>query len=166
MKRLKVYGLITLMVVAFATGCAQQGKDTGEPAKAPAPGKVEEPKGGPAVQQPAPVQGDPSAHNTQPGEVGLFLNWDSENKATPVCEWTRAGAVQPCANLQAKRDEDGIGYYGMWEHEEPGKVGTTYTLTAQGTAAVSGMTCEIWWKGQGHLGESNGRRCGVTFTLN
>jgi len=136
------------------------------PKKAPAAGQHQNPpKIDPGINQPAPVQGDPSAHNTQPGSVGLFVTWQSENSTTPVCEWTRAGAVQPCADITAVRDSDFPGWHGFWEHDEPGKIGTTYTLTAQGTGALQFITCEIAWKGQIHPGTSTGNRCGVSYTL-
>jgi len=114
--------------------------------------------------QPAPVQGDPSAHNTQPGHVGLFLTWESENNKTPACEWTRNGAVQPCANMRV--EHEGNTYVGFWEHEETAKAGDVYTLNAEGTGAVKWITCEIFWKGNGIEGPKTSKRCGVTRALN
>lgn len=115
--------------------------------------------------QPAPVQGDPHAHNTQPGYVGLFLTWEAESRATPVCEWTRNGTVQPCNNMESPTHE-GATWIGLWEHEELAKTGDRYTLTAQGTGAVKTVTCEIAWKGQIIPGVTRGGRCGVSYQLN
>lgn len=156
--------LLAVGLLLSLAGCPDDPKLP--PKKAPAAGQRQNPpKLDPGINQPAPVRGDPSAHNTQPGQVGLFVTWEAESRTTPVCEWTRNGVVQPCANMEQPTRE-GNSWVGIWEHEERATAGAVYTLTAQGTGAVKVITCEIAWKSQIHPGISQGSRCGASFTLN
>lgn len=161
----RILAILLILALGLA-GCGPQAGGESPKQHPPAGGQAPHAPGNdPNVNKPAPVQGDPGAHNTQPGYVGLFLTWESENKQTPVCEWTRNGQVQPCNNMEAPTHE-GVNWIGIWEHEEPGQTGWNYTLNAQGTGAMKAITCEIAWKGQIIPGITNGKRCGVSFQLN
>jgi hypothetical protein len=159
-----ILAVLLLAVALLLGGCDPESSGPHQPQpKPPAANHQAQPNN---LQQPAPVRGDPSAHNTQPGQVGLFVSWESENNQTPLCEWSRNGASQPCANMQAKRDDDdGIGYWGFWEHEEAASAGMTYTVNAQGTGAVKYVTCEIAWKGHIYPGTPGEHRCGASLVL-
>lgn len=158
---------LTLLAVFALLGVAacEPQKDDGHntPRRPGAP--QAQPTVNPGNQQPAPVQGDPNAHNTQPGHVGLFVTWRAQSRATPICEWTRNGAVQPCGNIEQPTHQ-GNTWIGVWEYEEPAQTGWTYTLNAQGPGAITDITCEISWKGQIIPGVSAARRCGVSYQLN
>jgi hypothetical protein len=141
----------------------------GQPAPPPAkPAKPEPTEGA----QPAPVQRDPSAHNTQPGEVGLYVSWESQNKATPVCEYSHNGRTFPCNNMVSKHDDEAAdngepAWYGFWETVFPAKAGDTISLNAQGAdRSVVYVTCEYSWKGHIGSGTPGERRCGLQATLN
>lgn len=160
---------LALLLGSLLAGCEPESGDGRKPAqtKPRVDAGQAKPKGGDngGNAQPAPVQGDPGAHNTQPGMVGLFVHWESENKITPVCEWSRNGVSQPCANIASQHDDDSPGYYGFWEHEESAIAGTTYAVNAQGTGAIKVITCEIAWKGTIYPGVKQGSRCGASLTL-
>jgi hypothetical protein len=156
-------------LLAVLAGCGQptqQGRDGDKPAARPGAGGAQQPQGNPGAVQPAPVQGDPGAHNTQPGELDLHVEWISENSGTPACEWTKNGAVSPCANIKrAVKDPDMRYYVGLWSREEVAQAGDVFTINAQGQAGVTSIRCVINWKGQYHDGVSNGKRCSITFTV-
>jgi hypothetical protein len=116
--------------------------------------------------QPAPVQGDPSAHNTQPGEVDVHVSWTSENKHTPSCEWSKnaPGGGHPCENMTDAHQE-GKNYIGLWEYETTGAAGDVFFLAAQGTGAMKSMECSIAWKGHYHEIAGDGKRCSGTYKL-
>ena len=113
---------------------------------------------------PAPVRGDPSAHNTQPGEVDLHVEWVSENRTTPVCEWSKNGVATPCTNMERPEREGGE-YIGLWEYGDHGKAGDRYAINAQGFAGTKDIRCSISWKGAYHAGVTNGRRCSIDLVL-
>lgn len=156
---------VAVLVAALALLAACDPESGGAPSTQRRPGAGGQPPVNPGGQQPAPVRGDPGAHNTQPGHVGLFVTWEAESRVTPICEWTRNGAVQSCANMEQPTHE-GDTWIGIWEHEETAQTGWTYTLNAQGTGAVRVITCEIAWKGQIVPGVSSGKRCGAKYQLN
>lgn len=134
------------------------------PPKPPA-GKAAAPAN-PGGAQPAPVQGDPSAHNTQPGEVDLHVEWASENSQTIVCEWSKnaPGQGHPCENM-SKGHKEGQDYLGLWEYETTGKAGDVIFIAAQGTGAVKWVKCSVAWKGAYHEISGSGNRCAGTYTL-
>lgn len=169
--RKAVLGALAVLAIGSAIACGDEPAPTPRTTKTKAPAVVAPPPAQkpdkPNVddqQQPAPAA-DPGAHNTQPGKVGIFVSWESENKDTPACEWQKNGVSSPCAGMKAKTDPDGIGYYGFWEYEEAGTVGTTYGVFAHGTGAVQYVTCEIAWKGRIHEGTVGEHRCGISYTL-
>lgn len=161
---------LALVLGVFSLACAPGKPGDGKPSEGAHPPAVGQPPkignggGDDGKAQPAPVQGDPSAHNTQPGEVALFLEWNSENKSAPLCEWTRNGAVNPCTNPYIHRSEK-FGYIGSFQHDEKATAGMTYTIVGEGTGAVTFMECSISWKNNLHVGKSTGRRCSVSLTL-
>lgn len=126
-----------------------------------------QPQGG--AQQPAPVQGDPGAHNNQPGELDFHVEWASENRKTPACEWSvnAVGVGKPCAKIETPEQVDGKGdYFGLWEHTEKAKAGDIAWLSAHGNMGTKWIKCSISWKGSYHELPSKGKHCGGTFTLN
>lgn len=156
--------LIGAVLLLGLAGCGPgSGAGGGAPKKAPAAGGPQH--GDPGGAQPAPVQADPSAHNTQAGEVDLHVDWTAENSSTPACEWTKNGRSSPCAAMERGEKVSGT-YYGLWEWNETGKAGDVFTVNAQGNIGVKSITCMVWWKGVYHEGVTNGRRCGINFTLN
>lgn len=149
------------ILLPLLAGCPDEPSTPPHRAPTAGPGQHREPAG----QQPAPVQGDPSAHNTQAGEVDLHVEWTSENSATPVCEWSKNGAVRPCANMRKAVKDHTTDYIGLWEREDRGSAGDVFTIAATGNPGVKSIECAIAWKGKYHAGTSNGRRCGISFTL-
>jgi hypothetical protein len=96
--------LLLAALLALPLSACEPEKSNGgnhQPAKPPKP-PVQQPQPQPGAQQPAPVQGDPNAHNTQTGELDLHVEWISENRRTPACEWSlnAPGQGQPCANME------------------------------------------------------------------
>lgn len=167
MLKLKVIAALAV-ALALLAGCDPNAEGGAPPTRPnpPAGGGQHNPGGGTGTQ-PAPVQRDPSAHNTQAGEVDLHVEWSSENNNTPVCEWSKNGVSQPCANMARGEhpNPDSLDYIGFWEHGEMGQVGDVFTVNAQGTGAVKTIDCSIAFKGRYHPGVTNGRRCGATFTV-
>lgn len=159
----KLIALLSLSLV-FALGACDP-EPGGTPQKAPAAGGHQQPAN-PGAAQPAPVQGDPSAHNTQPGEVDIHVSWTSENKFPPVCEWSKnaPGAGHPCENMEDAH-KVGKDYVGLWEYETTGQVGDTFFVAVQGTGAVKSVECSIAWKGGYHAIAGSVNRCAGTYTL-
>lgn len=122
----------------------------------------------PGNAQPAPAPGDPGAHNTQPGEVDLHVEWASENKKTPACEWSMnaPGKGHPCESLrEAHQEAPGMDYLGLWEYTTTGKAGDVVFLSAQGNIGTKWIKCSVFWKGAYHGLPDAGKRCGGTYTL-
>jgi hypothetical protein len=140
-----------------------------KPAPAVPPVKPGKPKGGDDNgAEPAPVQGDPSAHNQQPGEVDLYVEWTSENRSLPSCEWSKnaPGQGHPCEGLTApQRPVPDHDYVGLWSRTETGKTGDHFEISAQGNAGVTSIDCSLMYKGAVHQGTTNGRRCSLIITL-
>lgn len=120
----------------------------------------------PGAAEPAPIQGDPGAHNTDPGEVDVHVSWVSENNQTVVCEWSKnaPGAGHPCEGMQ-KGHKEGKDYIGLWEYETTGVEGDVFFLAVQGTGAVKSVECAIAWKGHYHSIAGSGNRCAGTYKL-
>lgn len=163
--------LVALATVALAltmAACEPEGTGSDRPKpKPPAGGPKHQNPGGEAAQ-PAPVQGDPGAHNTQEGEVDLHVEWASENRKKPACEWGKnaPGQGHPCEGLrEAVQEEKGQDYFGLWEREERGKSGDVFHISAQGNVGTKWITCTIFWKGVEEEGVTVGNRCSVTLTL-
>jgi hypothetical protein len=158
---------VALSLLLSMSGCdpAQDGKHS-TPQK-PRAGNAPPPVN-PGHAQPAPVQGDPSAHNTQPGEIDLSVEWASENKRTPACEWSlnAPGQGHVCENLkEGKQESPGEDYFGLWEYTWTGKPGDVVFLTAQGNFGNKWIKCFIYWKGAPHELPAAGNHCGGTYTL-
>jgi hypothetical protein len=170
MKR-PIAALVTLAIALALAGCGAQAGHGGSDRPKPPPaagGGAHQPQGGAQAQQPAPVQGDPSAHNTQEGEVDLHVEWASENHHTPACEWSKnaPGLGHPCESLEdGHQEEPGMDYIGIWEREEHGKTGDVFWLSAQGYPGTKWASCSILWKGKEHGGTNRGSRCSITLTL-
>jgi hypothetical protein len=164
-------GVLVFMALTAEEGCApSDGSSKPEP-KPPAPAAGAQ-HADPGAAQPAPVQGDPSAHNTQPGELDLSIEWASENKKTPACEWSlnAPGVGQPCANMATpeKAVPNGL-YLGLWEHtvSTSAKAGDVVFLTARGNIGSNWVKCYAYWKGQQHAFpfDDGRKQCGGTWTL-
>jgi hypothetical protein len=173
--RRTIAGLAAVLAL-FATtaeGCPEDKKPSGKASHAPAVPPAVPPgagKGGDGKgEQPAPVQGDPSAHNTQPGELDLHVEWQAETTRTPGCEWSlnNPGVGNPCANIakpEKAHPSDKL-YLGFWEHETKARTGDVVWLSAQGVGYDS-LKCSYHWKGQYFdLPDDGGRHCGGTATL-
>ena len=161
--------LVALTTLLALAACDPE--DTGnnhKPKPKPAAGGAapQHDNGGGEAAQPAPVQGDPNAHNTQPGEVDVHVSWTSENKFPPVCEWSKnaPGVGHPCENM-ANAHKVGKDYVGLWEYETTGAVGDVFFVAAQGTGAMKSMECSVAWKGQYHAIAGDGKRCSGTYVL-
>jgi hypothetical protein len=159
----------TVAALLALTACDPEAAKRGEnPGKAPAAGQGQQHKE-PGGQQPAPVQGDPSAHNTQPGELDLHVEWESENRKTPACEWSinKPGVGGPCANMATPHQVDGKGnYIGLWEHTTTAKSGDVVFLSAEGNTGTKWVECAVSWKGKYRsLGAAGQKRCGGVYTL-
>jgi hypothetical protein len=158
----KVLALLLACTVALAA-CEPEKGGGNHPNKPPKP-PVHQPQPQPGAQQPAPVQGDPNAHNTEAGEVDLHVSWTNpKTGTTPLCEWSKNGKSQPCANMR-EAVKEGNNYIGLWEHEETGKSGDVFTLNAEGQSGTE-ATCEIFYKGQGHPGISSKTRCSAHLAI-
>lgn len=162
--------LALLLVCAMAlTACDHEQSSGDHPKQKPnANGGAHQPQAGGGANQPAPVQGDPSAHNTQPGEVDLHVEWASENKKTPACEWSMnaPGQGHPCEALhEGQQEEPGEDYFGLWEYTTTGKAGDVVWLSAQGNIGTKWIRCAVFWKGAYHTLTASGKRCGGTYTL-
>lgn len=163
--------LTALCLALTLSACDPESAKRGEnPGKAPAAGQGQHKGDDGQGAQPAPVQGDPSAHNTQPGELDLHVEWESENRLLPACTWglnSPAGADQPCANVAKPHQADGKGnYIGLWEHTVSAKSGDVVVLSAEGNRGTVWVECAISWKGKYHsLGAAGQKRCGGTYTL-
>lgn len=167
-RQIVVLAAVLALLALGAADCEpEKGGSTQRQPNPPAAGQ--QPKAGNGAQQPAPVQGDPSAHNTQPGEVDLHVEWGSENRKTPACEWSinAPGHGHVCENMERPEQVDGKGdYLGLWEYETTGKAGDVVWLSAQGNIGNKWINCSVAWKGKYHPLPSSGNRCGGTFTLN
>lgn len=161
--------LVALALVPLLAGCP----DSPPPSTERRPGAPQaHPQPTPHVgaQQPGPHQADPSAHNEQPGEVDLHVEWSSENKHTPACEWSKnaPGKTHPCEGLRDAVQEEGHpDYFGLWEREEQGKAGDIFQLNAHGWPGTKSIACSIFWKGTYHAlpTSADGKQCGGTYTL-
>lgn len=166
MRHTRIVGVAIMALLLMLTGCDDPNAAAPHATKAPAAGG-HQPAAPTGAAQPAPVQADPSAHNTQPGELDLHVEWTSENTKTPACEWSHNGPSQPCANMEKPEKEGGLDYIGLWEHTVPGaKTGDTVTIAAQGSIGVKSIDCSVYWKGAYHSGTTNGKRCSIQFKLN
>lgn len=157
--------LALAFLVLLAGGCDPEPSGSDRPVLHPNPGAVHGNggHGDPNVNQPAPVQGDPEAHNTQPGYVVMFVTWKSENKLIPAITAAVNGSPIPLGDISAPTLEGDRAWHGDWEWEGPGKVGDTYTVTAKGKGTLS-LACEIGWKGQFHS-DIQRYGCAQTYTL-
>ena len=79
-----IAALVAALLLTSIVACDADKKPAAKPTATHAPAVPAPPVPGgnhhqptPGGQQPAPVQADPSAHNTQPGMVGLFGSWES-----------------------------------------------------------------------------------------
>jgi len=172
--------VVVALVSLLLAGCDQEkGKSDQAKPKASATAK---PKAQPAVPpakpgkpqptngaEPAPVQGDPSAHNQEPGEVDLYVEWTSEDKYAPSCEWSKnaPGRGHPCEGLKdASKPKGHHEFIGLWSRTEQGQAGDHFEIAAQGsTVGVTSIDCSIMYKGQVYQGQTNGRRCSIQLTL-
>lgn len=156
-----------LAALALLLGaCEPEGGQPSTERRPGAPQAHTPPAGG--GQQPAPVQGDPGAHNTDPGELDLHVEWISQNRKTPACEWSlnAPGRGHVCENMQPGVQEPGVvDYIGLWEYETMAKAGDVVWISAQGNIGNKSITCAYHWKGVYHELPSSGNRCGGTATL-
>lgn len=165
MKRV-LAALVALTTLLALVACDPE--DTShKPKPKPAAGGGVAPPQDPHGAEPAPIQGDPNAHNTKEGEVDLHVDWASENNQTVVCEWSKnaPGVGHPCEGMQ-KGHKEGKDYLGLWEYETTGVAGDVFFLAVQGTGAVKSVECAVAWKGQYHSIAGSGNRCAGIYTLN
>lgn len=163
---------ILALLAVSAEGCPDEGGSSSKPEKPPAVPAPAKGDGGGGGAQPAPVQGDPSAHNTQPGELDVSIEWASENKKTPLCEWSlnAPGVGQPCANIATPERAVPNGLYlGLWDHlaSTTAKAGDVVYLSARGNIGSNWIKCYAHWKGAMHTFpfDDAHKSCGGTWTL-
>ena len=173
MRRTIAVALSLAVTVLLGAGSCDVSKPSTEhsasaqaPAKPAVPPVVQQPTPPPGAQQPAPCP-DPGCANKQPGELDLHVEWVSENRKTPSCEWSlnSPGLGHPCENLQEAHQVDRY-YYGLWEYETTAKAGDIGWLSAQANIGGETIRCSYFWKGALHDLPSSGKRCGGQFTLN
>jgi hypothetical protein len=166
--------LALLLIPALAIGGCDPEPTGGHPQPKKNAGQAQQPPAvDPGAAQPAPVQGDPSAHNTQPGELDLYVEWSSQNRSKPSCEWSinKPGVGTPCANIRDPQQFQSTGRYnGLWGTTVTAKSGDVVFLTAQGNAGTEWIQCRVEWKGKEiNVGvggyEVAGRHCGGTLKL-
>lgn len=162
---IKRIGLIIILALTFGlAGCDPEPTGGHPQPKPPANGgHVQEPPN-PDANKPAPVQGDPEAHNTQEGYVVMFVTWKSETKRVPSITATKNGVPLPLGNISPPTNEADRAWHGDWEYEEQGVIGTVYSIKSSGPSLLS-VACEIGWKGQFHS-DLQRSSCNITFTLN
>lgn len=160
MRRVIIAALVALVLPLTLAACDDTADKSGHHDKKATPPAAT--AGATAHKKEAPPHGLPTA--APAGQVALFVEWTSENSAKPVCEWAKNAKSQGCDYMQDPVHDEG-GWYGEWEWVEPGKVGDTYSVTASGTGAMKTISCSIFWKGIGHSGATNGKRCGIELQL-
>ncbi len=154
--------LVALLVL---TGCEPEQPSKSDTKPRAGAGQAKPPKADPGKgAEPAPVQGDPSAHNTEEGEVDIHVSWTNPKTAvTPLCEWSKNGTSQPCAGMH-EAVKEGKNYIGLWEYTTRGKSGDTFTVNAEGLSGTD-PDCSIAFRGVYHEGTTRGPRCGAVFTI-
>lgn len=160
---------LTLVVLLGAAKCDEQGSGS-QPAKPPVP-PVAQPQREPLdpnVNNPGPVQGDPSAHDPNPESLELHAVWVSETSATPHIEYSLGAGQIPATNLKANKVKAGAlkgKYLGTWFLDVEAKSGVTYGFTMYGTASFQSAECVVIHHGQFHSPQTELRNCASSYTV-
>ena len=159
---------LAAVLALFVLACGpEEGKPDGksQPAQNAGPGKVQNQQPEPGANQPGPIQGDPSAHDTHPGDIELQAIWESETNKKPEIEYS-IGAGQIPANAGAMTvTKHGNRYVGVWTFTTPARSGTTYGLTMFGTPSFIVARCVVMYHGQFPDAQEADRHCAASYTV-
>lgn len=162
--RLTVLVVGVMMVVLLGAADCKSG---GQPGRAPTPGAAQnnQPPADPRVNEPGPVQGDPSAHDPTPGEAEFHAVWKSETKIPPRIEYTleAGGAPILATNLRVSQASDG--YIAVWVFYVNVRAGQTIGFSLFGTSSTFHVECMVIHHGQFHSVQVSGRNCASSYTI-
>ena len=156
---------MVLMIMLGAAKCDEQQHGT-QPERNPNPpaARPAEPNN-PNVNNPGPVQGDPSAHDPSPSEAEFHAVWKSESKATPKIEYTleTGQAPIPATNLKVTKATDG--YIMVWYMYVKVRSGQTIGFSMYGGPSAFHVECMIIHHGQFHSPQDGTRNCASSYTI-
>lgn len=168
-------GILAVVLALFVLACAPKGNtpdSKSQPAKPGGPNRnvQNQPEPNPNVNQPGPVQGDPSAHDPEPESLEFSATWISETKTLPRIEYSIGdGQIPVPANAMhvSKRvgGQDDGRYVGTWFMDVPAQSGITYGFSVFGNASFVSADCVIVHHGQFHGHQQDRRNCASSYTV-
>lgn len=170
----RITAVLAAVLTLFVIACGPDGAVGDSPHNDPFPAPIETPQNAqppanppanPNVQNPGPVQGDPSAHDPTPGEAEFHAVWKSETRFAPRIEYTTQAGQEPipAGNLKVTKASDG--YILVWVFYVPVKSGQTIGFTLFGTSSTFHVECMIIHHGQFHSMQTQTRNCASSYTI-
>lgn len=161
-----IVALVSLLALLALVACTpKDGDNTSQPARRKGPNVVQNQPAEPGANQPGPVQADPSAHDTHPGDIELQAIWESETSVKPQIEYSIGGGQVPAGAASMTVNKHGKTYIGVWTYAVPAQSGTTYGLTMFGTSSFKTARCVILYHGQFPNAQEDRRNCAASWTV-
>lgn len=162
-----IIAILAVVLALFALACGGEdgGDGKSQPARRSGPNAVQNQAPEPGANQPGPVQGDPSAHDTHPGDIELQAIWESETSAKPQIEYSIGGGQIPAGAGSMTVNKHGNRYIGVWTYPVPAQSGVTYGLTMFGTASFKTARCVILYHGQFPNAQEDRRNCAASWRV-